>query len=65
MPYRYDPRKKYFEALVPPTLAYGVERVKGVKQEGVRASNWLAKEEAEKLINIPVYRWQCDATGHL
>lgn len=44
--------------LVPPTLAYGVERVKGVKQEGVRAGNWLTKEEAEKLINTPVYRWQ-------
>lgn len=44
--------------LVPPTLAYGVERVKGVKQEGVRAGNWLAKEAAEKLINTPVYRWQ-------
>lgn len=44
--------------LVPPTLAYGVERVKGVKQEGVRAGNWLTKEEAEKLVNTPVYRWQ-------
>jgi len=44
--------------LVPPTLAYGVERVKGVKQEGVRAGNWLTKEEAEKLINTPVTRWR-------
>ncbi len=44
--------------LVAPTLAYGVERVKGVRQEGVRAGNWLTKEEAEKLINTPVYRWQ-------
>lgn len=44
--------------LVPPTLAYGVERVKGVKQEGVRAGNWLTKEEAEKLVNTPVTRWQ-------
>ncbi|MFQ5433731.1 MAG: tyrosine-type recombinase/integrase [Anaerolineae bacterium] len=44
--------------LVPPTLAYGVERVKGVKQAGVRAGNWLTKEEAEKLVNTPVYRWQ-------
>jgi site-specific recombinase XerD len=44
--------------LIPPTLAYGVERVKGVKQEGVRAGNWLTKEEAEQLINTPVYRWQ-------
>jgi integrase len=44
--------------LVLPTLAYGVERVKGVKQEGVRAGNWLTKEEAEKLINTPVTRWR-------
>lgn len=44
--------------LVPPTLAYGVERVKGVKQEGVRAGNWLTKEQAEQLINTPIYRWQ-------
>jgi site-specific recombinase XerD len=44
--------------LVPPTLAYGVERVKGVKQEGVRAGNWLTKEEAEKLVNTPVIRWR-------
>jgi site-specific recombinase XerD len=44
--------------LVQPTLAYGVERVKGVKQEGVRAGNWLSNKEAEKLINTPIYRWQ-------
>lgn len=44
--------------LVPPPLAYGIERVKGVKQEGVRAGNWLTKEEAQKLVNTPVTRWQ-------
>jgi site-specific recombinase XerD len=44
--------------LIPPTLAYGVERVKGVKQSGVRAGNWLSNTEAEKLINTPVHRWQ-------
>jgi site-specific recombinase XerD len=44
--------------LVPPTLAYGVERVKGVKQEGVRAGNWLTHTEAQLLINTPIYRWQ-------
>jgi site-specific recombinase XerD len=48
--------------LVSPTLAYGVERVKGVKQEGIRAGNWLTKEEAEKLINTPVLRWRQEAT---
>ncbi|MBX3060554.1 MAG: tyrosine-type recombinase/integrase [Anaerolineae bacterium] len=44
--------------LVSPTLAYGVERVKGVKQEGGRAGNWLTKEEAEKLVNTPVALWR-------
>jgi site-specific recombinase XerD len=44
--------------LVPPTLAYGVERVKGVKQEGVRAGNWLTIEQAQELINTPVGRFQ-------
>jgi integrase len=44
--------------LVPPTLAYGVERVKGVKQEGVRAGNWLTVEQAQHLINTPVGRFR-------
>jgi integrase len=44
--------------LVPPTLAYGVERVKGVKQEGVRAGNWLTIEQAQELINTPVGRFR-------
>ena len=46
--------------LVLPTLAYGVERVKGVKQEGVRAGNWLSKDEAEKLVNTPITRWRTE-----
>ncbi len=44
--------------LTPPTTAYGVERVKGVKQEGVRAGNWLTIEEARKLIDTPIHRRQ-------
>src|SRR5690606_33277355 len=44
--------------LVPPTLAYGVERVKGVKQEGIRAGHWLSCEQAQTLINTPIRRWQ-------
>lgn len=46
--------------LVPPTLAYGVERIRGVKQEGIRAGNWLTNEEAEHYINTPVRRWHND-----
>ena len=44
--------------LLPTTLAYGVERVKGVRQAGVRAGNWLTVEQAQQLVNTPVYRWQ-------
>jgi site-specific recombinase XerD len=35
------------------SLANGVARVKGVKSQGVRTGNWLAKEQAQKLINSP------------
>lgn len=51
--------------LVPPTLAYGVERVRGVKQEGVRAGNWLTNEEAEYYINTPIRRWRKDEIPRL
>ena len=44
--------------LIPATLAYGVERVKGVRQAGVRAGNWLSVEQAQQLVNTPVYHWQ-------
>jgi integrase len=44
--------------LVPPALAYGVERVRGVRQEGVRAGNWMTREEAEQLVNTPILRWR-------
>ena len=44
--------------LVPPTQAYGVERVRSVKQEGIRAGNWLSQGEAQELLNTPARRWQ-------
>jgi site-specific recombinase XerD len=44
--------------LIPATLAYGIERVKGVRQSGVRAGNWLSVEQAQQLVNTPVFRWQ-------
>ncbi len=40
--------------LVGQQLAYGVERVKGVKQEGLRAGNWLTREQAEAFVNTPI-----------
>jgi site-specific recombinase XerD len=34
-------------------LATGVGKTKGVKQEGVRAGNWLVREQANALLNAP------------
>ena len=33
--------------------ANGVSRVKGVKSAGVRAGNWLTRDQAQALINLP------------
>jgi site-specific recombinase XerD len=34
-------------------IAYGVNRVHGVKSQGVRAGNWLTKNQAQKLLTAP------------
>jgi site-specific recombinase XerD len=34
-------------------VAQGIKEVKGAKQQGVRARNWLTKKQAEILINRP------------
>jgi integrase len=39
--------------LLAPDTAAAIERVPGVKQEGVRAGNWLLKEQASELLNAP------------
>ncbi len=39
--------------LVDQLMANGIARVKGVKSQGVRAGNWLTKEQAQALINSP------------
>jgi len=39
--------------LIDPGIASAIERTKGVKQEGVRAGNWLLKEQANELLNAP------------
>lgn len=39
--------------IIDQTIANGVSRVKGVKQQGVRSGNWLTKEQAQELINSP------------
>jgi site-specific recombinase XerD len=39
--------------LVDQAHANGVARVKGVKQQGTRAGNWLTREQAQLLVNSP------------
>lgn len=39
--------------LVDQSIANGVAKVKGVKQQGMKAGNWLSKEQAQALINAP------------
>jgi len=39
--------------LLDPVLAAGITKVKGVKEEGVRAGNWLTREQARELLLIP------------
>ena len=39
--------------LLAPELAASISRVAGVKQQGVRAGNWLGREQASELLNAP------------
>lgn len=39
--------------LVDQSMASSISRVKGVKSQGVRAGNWLTKEQAQDLLDIP------------
>jgi site-specific recombinase XerD len=39
--------------LLAPELAAGIGRVRGAKALGVRAGNWLTKEQAEELLAAP------------
>jgi site-specific recombinase XerD len=34
-------------------IANGIKAVKGIRQEGTRTGNWLAKREAQQLLNAP------------
>jgi site-specific recombinase XerD len=38
---------------MPEPIANGIAHVKGVRQEGTRAGNWLTKEQAQKLLDAP------------
>lgn len=39
--------------LIPPNMAAGIARVKGVTAGGRRTGNWLTKEQAQRLIDAP------------
>ena len=39
--------------LLPPEVAAGIARVRGVRQLGVRAGNWLTREQARRLLQAP------------
>ena len=51
--------------LLDPILAAGISRVKGVKQQGRRAGNWLNKEEATHLIHTPMLLAQAEEMSQL
>jgi len=50
-------RKLAWEAadngLLAPELAAGIARVKGAKRLGIRAGNWLTREQAQELLDTP------------
>ncbi len=52
-PVRKLAREMADNGLLAPELAAAVERVAGVKQQGVRAGNWLGREQASELLNAP------------
>jgi integrase len=52
-PLRKLAREMADNGLLSPELATGIGRTKGIKQEGVRAGNWLLKEQASNLLNAP------------
>jgi site-specific recombinase XerD len=39
--------------LIDQSMANGIARVKGVKSQGVRAGNWLTREQAQSLLETP------------
>jgi site-specific recombinase XerD len=39
--------------LLPPEIAAGIARIRGVRRAGVRAGNWLTQEQAQQLLLLP------------
>ncbi len=38
---------------IPEQIANGIKAVKGIRQEGTRAGNWLTQEQAQRLLDAP------------
>ena len=43
----------YDNGLIPPEIARGIEKVKGIRWEGKPTGNWLSKEDAQALLDAP------------
>ena len=52
-PLRKLAREMADNGLLDPALATGIGATRGVKQQGIRAGNWLIKEQANALLNAP------------
>jgi site-specific recombinase XerD len=52
-PIRKLAREMADNGLLDPAAAVAIERVPGVEQRGVRAGNWLVKEQASELLQAP------------
>jgi integrase/recombinase XerD len=52
-PLRKLAREMADNGLLDPALASGIEKTKGVKQQGVRVANWLLRDQANELVNAP------------
>jgi integrase len=46
-------REAALNGVLAPEIAAGIEQVPGIKQRGTRAGNWLTREQAQALINLP------------
>jgi integrase len=46
-------REAALNGVLAPDIAAGIDQVPGAKQRGTRAGNWLTREQAQALINLP------------
>src|SRR3954447_4855709 len=46
-------REAALNGLLAGEIAAGIEQVPGIKQRGTRAGNWLTRDQAQALLNLP------------